>query len=222
MKLTIGNYNYSSWSMRPWVALTAAGVVFDTQRVWLDTPTFKTEVAANPAGKVPFLNDNGLIVWDTLAIIEYAYETHPAIWPADKAHRARARSLCAQMHSGFTPLRGAMPMIIDAKLPNIGHTPDALADVAALCALWSDALQQAKAKSGGPFLFGDFCAADAYFAPVVMRFNTYAVPVPPAIADYCAAVTAHPAVQAWVQQALVERVYVAVDEPYRTAAQAGY
>ena len=218
MKLTVGNYNYSSWSMRPWVALTAAGIDFETQRVWLDTPTFKQAVSANPAGKVPFLNDGGFIVWDTLAIIEYAYEFAPKIWPADKHMRARARSLCAQMHSGFTGIRSAMPMNIKAKLAGVGHTEAALADAAALFALWGDALTQ----SGGPFLFGAFCAADAYFAPVVMRLNTHAVPMPPQIAAYCAAVTAHPEVQAWIQLALAERVFVAADEPYRTAAQAGY
>ena len=218
LTLTVGNYNYSSWSMRPWVALTAAGVAFDTQRVWLDTPTFKAQVAANPAGKVPFLNDGEFVVWETLAIIEYAYETHPAIWPAERQARARARSLCAQMHSGFTGLRSAMPMNIEAKLPAVGHTDAALADAASLFALWADAL----AASNGPFLFGAFCAADAYFSPVIMRLNTHAVPMPPVIAAYCAAVTRHPAVQAWVERALDERVFVAADEPYRTAEQAGY
>ena len=219
MKLTIGNYNYSSWSMRPWVALTAAGVAFETQKINLDTPEFHSQVPAlSPAGKVPVLQDGNLAVWDTLAIIEYAYESHPAIWPAAKAQRARARSLCAQMHSGFTGLRSAMPMNIEAQLHGLGHTADALKDAAALQALWEAEL----AAQGGPFLFGAWSAADAYFAPVVMRFASYGVPVSATVQAYMHAVQAHPAVAQWVERAKAERIYVAMDEPYRTAAQAGY
>lgn len=219
LKLTIGNYNYSSWSMRPWVALTAAGVVFETEKIILDTDDFRTKVGAlNPAGKVPVLQDETLVIWDTLAIIEYAAETHPAIWPADRAKRARARSVCAQMHSGFTGLRNAMPMNIEAVLPAVGHSADALKDAAALQTLWEAELSQ----HGGPFLFGTWSAADAYFAPVVMRLSTYAVPVSPATQAYMQAVQAHPAVREWVSRAKAERIYVALDEPYRTAAQAGY
>jgi glutathione S-transferase len=219
LTLTIGNYNYSSWSMRPWVALTAAGMAFETEKIVLDTDEFRAKVGAlSPAGKVPVLQDGTLVVWDTLAIIEYAYETHPSIWPAARAQRARARSLCAQMHSGFTGLRNAMPMNIEASLPGVGHTADALKDAAALQALWEAELQ----AQGGPFLFGNWCAADAYFAPVVMRLASYAVPVSSAVQAYMAAVQAHPAVQEWVSRAKAERIYVALDEPYRTAAQAGY
>ena len=217
--LTIGNYNYSSWSMRPWVALTAAGMPFHTEMVVLDSPAFAAHVPTiNPAGKVPVLQDNGLAVWDTLAIIEYAYENHPAIWPADKARRARARSLCAQMHSGFTGIRNDMPMIVDAVLPGKGHTPAALTDVAAIAALWENEL----VTHGGPFLFGQWCAADAYFAPVVMRLTTYAPPVSPRVLAYMAAVKTHPAVAHWMERALAERIYVAKDEPYRSREQAGY
>jgi glutathione S-transferase len=217
--LTIGNYNYSSWSMRPWVALTAAGMVFDTRRVVLDSPEFYAFMPTiSPAGKVPVLQDHGLAVWDTLAIIEYAYESHPTIWPADKARRARARSLCAQMHSGFTGLRSDMGMNIEAHLPGLGHTSTALADVAAVQALWENELR----AHGGPFLLGAWSAVDAYFAPVVMRFTTYAPPISAAVQTYMTAVKAHPAVAQWVARALTERIYVAKDEPYRTPAQAGY
>ncbi len=217
--LTIGNYNYSSWSMRPWVALTAVGMPFNTQMVVLDSPEFYASIPTiNPAGKVPVLQDNGLAVWDTLAIIEYAYESYPAIWPKDKAARARARSLCAQMHSGFGAMRNAMGMNIEASLPGKGHTTDALADVAAICALWESELS----AHGGPFLFGLWSAADAYFAPVVMRFFTYEPPVSRAVHAYMDAVKAHPAVAQWMSHALKERIYIAKDEPYRTAAQAGY
>jgi glutathione S-transferase len=217
--LTIGNYNYSSWSMRPWVALTAAGMAFDTQMVQLDSPEFAAHVPTiNPAGKVPVLQDGGLTVWDTLAIIEYAAESYPAIWPADKARRARARSLCAQMHSGFTGLRNDMPMIVDARLPGKGHTLAALADVVAVQALWENELN----AHGGPFLFGQWCAADAYFAPVVMRLTTYAPPVSARVQAYMDAVKAHPAVAQWIDQAMKERIYIAKDEPYRSREQAGY
>jgi glutathione S-transferase len=219
LTLTVGNFNYSSWSMRPWVALTAAGMAFDTHMVVLDTPEFTTAVGSiTPAGKVPVLQDGALTVWDTLAIIEYAYESHPSIWPADKARRARARSLCAQMHSGFAGLRNDMPMIVDAHLPGKGHTPAALADAKAMQALWTNELS----AHSGPFLFGAWSAADAYFAPVVMRFTTYAVPVNPAVKAYMDAVKAHPAVVQWVTRAKAERIYVAKDEPYRTRAEAGY
>jgi glutathione S-transferase len=217
--LTIGNYNYSSWSMRPWVALTAVGMDFDTVRLVLDTPEFTADVAGkSPAGKVPILQDGELTVWDTLAIIEYAYESHPAIWPADKARRARARSLCAQMHSGFTGLRNDMPMIIDAQLAGMGHTPAALADAAAVQALWTHELR----SHGGPFLFGAWSAADAYFAPVVMRFATYGVALSPLVAAYMAAVQAQPATAQWIARAKAERIYVPKDEPYRSREQAGY
>jgi glutathione S-transferase len=205
--------------MRPWVALTAAGMVFDTQMVVLDTPEFTAKVGKmTPAGKVPVLQDGDLTVWDTLAIIEYAYESHPAIWPAQKERRARARSLCAQMHSGFTQLRNDMPMIVDAHLPGKGHTAGALADAAAIQTLWTNELS----AHGGPFLFGAWCAADAYFAPVVMRFSTYAVPVSPAVQAYMDAVKAHPAVVQWVNRAKAERIYVPKDEPYRSREEAGY
>jgi glutathione S-transferase len=219
LTLTVGNFNYSSWSMRPWVALTAAGMLFDTRMVVLDTPEFTATVGGiTPAGKVPVLQDGGLTVWDTLAIIEYAYESHPVIWPVDKARRARARSLCAQMHSGFTGIRNDMPMIVDAYLPGKGHTPAALEDAKAIQTLWANELS----THSEPFLFGAWSAADAYFAPVVMRFTTYAVPVSSAVQAYMDAVKAHPAVVQWVTRAKAERIYVAKDEPYRNREEAGY
>jgi glutathione S-transferase len=219
LKLTIGNYNYSSWSMRPWVALTAVDMPFTTQVIELDSPAFAAHVPTiNPAGKVPVLHDGVLAVWDTLAIIEYAYENYPAIWPADKARRARARSLCAQMHSGFTAMRNDMPMIVDAHLPGKGHTAGALADVAAISALWKAEL----AAHGGPFLFGQWCAADAYFAPVVLRFTTYAPPVSARVQAYMSAVKSHPATAQWIERGMKERIYIAKDEPYRSREQAGY
>jgi glutathione S-transferase len=126
--------------------------------------------------------------------------------------------VCAQMHSGFTSLRNDMPMIVDAHLPGKGHTVAALADVVAVQALWENEL----AAHGGPFLFGAWCAADAYFAPVVMRLTTYKPPVSARVQAYMAAVKAHPAVAQWIQRALAERIYIAKDEPYRSREQAGY
>ena len=173
-------------------------------------------------GKVPALVDTlvsgDLKIWDTLAIAEYAAEQFPDknLWPKDKAARAVARSVCAEMHSGFTGLRSHCPMNIEASLPVIGQIvwrdkPAVQADVKRIVELWSELLL----KYQGPMLFSDFSAADAYFAPVCMRFNTYALPLPQNIAAYVERVTNLPAVQAWIKAALVEKDFVAMDEPYR-------
>lgn len=205
--------------MRPWVALTAAHVPFETRMVRLDTPEFANAIGSvSPAGKVPVLQDGALAVWDSLAIIETMAEQYSQLWPSAAPLRARARSLCAQMHSGFTGIRLCMPMNIEAGLAGKGQTPAALADSAALQALWANELN----AHGGPFLFGEWSAADAYFAPVVMRLNTYAPPVTAQTQAYMKAVTAHPAVAQWIALAKAERVFVPEGEPYRTAAQAGY
>jgi glutathione S-transferase len=157
-------------------------------------------------------------VWDTLAIAEYLAEKFPdqQLWPADIQARARARSICAEMHSGFAALRSACPMNIEASLPEIGQLvwrdkPAVRADVARLVAMWSELL----AQHGGPMLFGTFSVADAYFAPVVMRFKTYALPVPEAIAAYMERVAALPGVKAWVQGALAEHDFRDFEEPFR-------
>ena len=223
LRLVIGNKNYSSWSMRPWVLLTQAGIPFDEVMLRFDgfgtDSRFKTEVARlNPAGRVPVLLDGELAVWDTLAIAEYVAEQFPdrLLWPADRAARARARSLCAEMHSGFTALRSHCPMNIEAHLPDVGarvlrEQPGVQADLDRLVDMWSQQLQ----ASGGPLLFGTFTVADAYFAPVVMRLRTYGLPVPPPVADYLDHVEALPGVAAWVAGALAEREYLDFEEPYR-------
>jgi glutathione S-transferase len=166
------------------------------------------------------LVDDGFAVWDTLAIAEYVAEKFPehALWPRDAKRRARARSLCAEMHGGFRALRNACPMNIEASMPEIGQrvlAEDAAmrADLARLTHAWADAL----AESGGPFLFGEFSLADAYFAPVVSRIRTFMLPLPPAAAEWAERVWATPAVQAWVADALEEKQFVAFDEPYRSA-----
>lgn len=224
IQLYIGNKNYSSWSMRPWVLLTGAGIPFEEKMVRFDSfdaqSAFKSVVAAiNPVGKVPVLVDDGFAVWDTLAIAEYLAERFPEkhLWPADARARARARSVCAEMHSGFTALRNHCPMNIEASLPEAGRIvwrdqAGVRADIARLEAMWTGLL----AEHGGPMLFGDFGIADAYFAPVCSRIRTYALPVSPTVAAYVDRVHQLPAVQAWVQQALAEHDFIGFDEPYRS------
>jgi glutathione S-transferase len=223
LKLYIGNKNYSSWSMRPWVLLRQAGIPFEEVKVRFDSfdagSAFKTTLAAiTPLGKVPVLVDGGLSVWDSLAIAEYLAESFPdqALWPRDRQARARARSVCAEMHSGFSALRNHCGMNIEAFLPQVGAVvwrdqPAVRADVERIVAMWTDLLQQ----HGGPMLFGAFSIADAFFAPVCMRLRTFALPVPAAISAYVDRVCALAGVAAWIEDALAEKDFVAFDEPYR-------
>ncbi|HEV7578537.1 MAG TPA: glutathione S-transferase family protein [Caldimonas sp.] len=226
MQLYIGNKNYSSWSLRPWLLMKQAGIEFTERPLrldWADGSPFKaTLLALAPTGRVPLLiDDDGFAVWDSLAIIEYLAEAFPAkkLWPADRGQRARARSLCAEMHSGFAALRNRCPMNIEASLADVGRRcrsdwPDVAADLRRLDAMWSEAL----AQSGGPFLFGAFGAADAFYAPVCARVRTYALPVGDAAADYVARVLALPAMQAWCEAARAENDFIEEDEPYRQRA----
>lgn len=230
LKLYIGNKNYSSWSMRAWVLLKQAGIAFEEVMVRFDSfdenagSSFKrTLKTLTPTGKVPVLVDGDLVVWDTLAIAEYLAEQFPdkALWPRDKAARARARSICAEMHAGFTALRGNCPMNIEAALADTGaliwrDKPAVRADVERLVAMWRELLGQ----YGGPLLFGHFSIADAYFAPVCMRLKSYALPLPTDIADYVERVCKLPGVQTWIDQALAEKDFLAFEEPYRLAASA--
>jgi glutathione S-transferase len=223
LTLYIGNKNYSSWSMRPWVLLRQAGIPFQEVMVRFDDMAAQsafrqTMAAVTPVGKVPVLVDDGLVIWDTLAIAEYLAEQFPdrALWPADRAARARARSICAEMHSGFSALRSACGMNIEAKLPHIGalalrDQPAVRADLARIVAMWSELL----AQHGGPMLFGAFSIADAYYAPVAMRIRTYALPVPADVEAYINRLVALPGVAAWMTDALAEQDFVAFDEPYR-------
>jgi len=223
LKLYIGNKNYSSWSMRPWVLLKQAGIPFEEVKLRFDSfdasSGFKQQISSvNPVGKVPALDDNGFVVWDTLAIAEYAAERFPdkKLWPEDMQARARARSLCAEMHSGFGALRSACPMNIEASLPEMGQLiwrdkPAVRADVQRLVAMWTELLAQYK----GPMLFGDFSIADAFFAPVCMRLKSYALPVPADITAYIQRVSALPGVKAWIDDALAENDFRDFEEPYR-------
>jgi len=223
IQLYIGNKNYSSWSMRPWVLLRQAGIDFEEVMVRFDgfgpEAQFKQLIAPiNPVGKVPVLVHDGLVVWDTLAIAEYVAEQFPehALWPSERTARARARSLCAEMHSGFAALRSACPMNIEAHLPEVGalalrDKPGVRADLQRLTTMWSQLL----AEHGGPMLFGCFSVADAYFAPVLMRIRTYSLPVPDDVAAYVERVCALPGVKAWIEGALAERDFIDFEEPFR-------
>jgi glutathione S-transferase len=225
MQLVIGNKNYSSWSLRPWVLMRQAGIAFDEILIRFDASApdsrFKRELAAHtPTGKVPVLIDDDLHVWDSLAIAEYLAERFPEhrLWPGDAKARARARSVCAEMHAGFVALRSHCPMNIEANLPEVGarllrEQAAVRDDLDRVIALWSALL----AEYGGPLLFGRFSIADAYFAPVCSRMRSYALPVPARIAEYIDAVFALPGMQAWVSEALAEREFLAFQEPYRTS-----
>lgn len=224
LTLYIGNKNYSSWSMRPWVLMTEAGIAFEEVVVRFDSfdadSNFKQKITElNPFGKVPVLVDeDGFAITDSLAIAETLAERFPdkQLWPQNAQARARARSICAEMHSGFTALRNACPMNIEASLPDIGQIiwreqPAVHADAERLCAIWSELLHQ----YGGPMLFGRFGIADAFFAPACMRFITYALPVPDAVSAYIKRVEALPSVQSWCQAARAEKDFRAFEEPYR-------
>ena len=240
LKLYVGNKNYSSWSMRPWVLLTQAGIAFEEVVVRFDSfdpeSTFKqTLKSVTPVGKVPALVDDTLVIWDSLAIAEYLAEQFPEknLWPADRAARARARSVCAEMHSGFGALRAACPMNIEAQLPDTGaliwrDKPGVQADVQRLVTMWTELLaahggaqtpsggSQTELNTGGQFLFGQFTIADAFFAPICTRLQTYALPVPEPVSAYISRVLALPGVKAWVDAALLEKDFLDFEEPYRT------
>lgn len=223
IQLYIGNKNYSSWSMRPWVLLRQAGIDFEEVKVRFDSfapgSGFRNTMDAfTPVGKVPVLVFDGLVIWDTLAIAEYVAEQFPdkQLWPQERTARARARSVCAEMHSGLTGLRSACPMNIDAQLPEVGalalrDKPAVRNDLNRIIAMWSGLL----AEHGGPMLFGAFSVADAYFAPVVMRLKTYALPVPADVQAYMDRVCALPGVKAWIDGALAEKDFIDFEEPFR-------
>ena len=231
LQLYIGNKNYSSWSMRPWVLMKQAGIEFDEVMVRFDSfeagSAFKRTLRGiSPVGKVPVLVDGDLAVWDTLAIAETLAERFPdkVLWPVDAKQRARARSVCAEMHSGFSALRSHCPMNIEAALPEVGRLiwrdqPSVRADMARLGGLWGELLaaQPTKMPDGNtPLLFGTFTIADAYFAPLCMRLKTYALPLPADLAAYVERVAALPGVKAWTDAARTEHDFLDFEEPYRT------
>ena len=215
LKLAIANKNYSSWSMRPWVLLTQAGIAFEEiQLKFTDTGKVAGIEPYSPTRQVPVLIVDGQPVWDSLAIGEAVAELFPEkhLWPSDPRARQIARSICAEMHAGFRNLRGAMPMNIRASLPGRGMSPAVQQDIDRIVDIWESC--RARYGKGGELLFGQFSVADAFYAPVATRFLTYAVTLPPAAQRYADALIALSAVRDWMAQARRETEFVRADEPY--------
>ena len=209
--LLIANKNYSSWSLRGWLALRHAGIDFDEQLVLLDQPDTQAKILAfTPSGRVPALKDGGLLIWDSLAICEYAAEKNPEMWPADTKARAVARAVSAEMHSGFQALRQALPMNLRATGRKVELTPAVLADIDRIEHIWADC--RARFGEGGPWLFGRRSLADAMYAPVATRFVTYGIHRSGAFDDYIATVFGDADFQQWKQAALAETEVIPDDE----------
>jgi glutathione S-transferase len=218
LQLVVGNKNYSSWSMRPWVLAREAQIPFEEVLLKFDEKAEGVRVsgidAYSPTRKVPALLIDGEPVWDSLAICETLAELHPEkkLWPAEKLARAVARSVCAEMHSSFQGLRGAMPMNIRASHPGKGRTPQSEKDIARVIEIWTSC--RARYGRGGEFLFGAFGVADAFYAPVITRFRTYGVALPREAEAYAKAVEGTRAVREWCEAGRRETEFVAADEPY--------
>jgi glutathione S-transferase len=211
LKLVIGNKNYSSWSMRPWLALRAGNIAFEEVFIplYTENPADKDRILSfTRSGKVPCLIDGDVTVWDSLSIIEYVAERFPdaGLWPDDRAARAHARSISAEMHSGFLPLRNECGMNLHRPIRAIALSADARANVARIEQIWNEC--RARYGKSGPFLFGGFGAADAMFAPVVHRFRTYAIEAGPVAKAYMEAVMAHSAFAEWTGAGLAETLVI--------------
>lgn len=210
LKLVIGNKNYSSWSMRPWLALRANDIAFEEICIPLYTGEAdkKRILGFTRSGKVPALLDGEVTIWDSLAIIEYAAERFPEarLWPEDRASRAHARAISAEMHSGFAALRNECGMNLHRPVGGVALSPDARADIARVEQIWIECRE--RSGQSGPFLFGTFGGADAMFAPVVHRFRTYAIEVAPTARGYMDAMMALPAFQEWTSAALAETLII--------------
>lgn len=200
--LVIGTRRYSSWSLRPWLALKAAGLAFAETEIALRRPDTKARILDHsPSGQVPLLRHGDLKIWDSLAICEYVAELAPAagLWPEDRAARAVARAVGAEMHAGFRALRQAMPMDVPSETPMADVPSEVATDIARITELWNDC--RARFGVGGPFLFGRFSIADAMYAPVVTRFTTYGVATDSVCRSYIDAVQALPAMREWYRRA---------------------
>lgn len=210
LKLVIGNKNYSSWSMRPWLAMRANNIAFDEVFIPLYTGAADKQriLDFTHSGKVPVLIDGDVTIWDSLAIIEYVAERFPEarLWPEDRAHRAHARSISAEMHSGFLPLRNECGMNLHRPVRAVALSADARANVVRVQQIWVECRQRYGGL--GPFLFGAFGAADAMFAPVVHRFRTYAVEVAPEAQNYMETMMSLPAFQEWTRAGLAETIVI--------------
>jgi glutathione S-transferase len=215
LKLLIANKAYSSWSMRPWILLKTFGIPFEEDVIPLDTPEFRQRVSAYRAGStVPILVDGDIVVWETIAIIDTIADMNHGrpIWPADRRARAFARSIAAEMHSGFRALRSACPMNVRKRYAFVDRGELVAKDVARVLHLWRTARNQFGERGAGPFLFGAFSAADAMYAPVVTRLHTYSIPVDPQMRAYMDAVLDLPAFAEWHRAAMEEPWIVAHDE----------
>ncbi len=215
LTLVIGNKNYSSWSMRPWVLMKQLGIAFDEVLLPFNSGKWDAQIERwSPSRLVPVLWNGDLSVWDTMAIAEALHEWFPdaGVWPRDASARAYARSAAAEMHSGFRDLRAHMPMNIRASLPGMGMTPEVQLNIDRIELLWGEARR--RHGRGGPFLCGAFTAVDAMFAPVVMRFATYGVVLGAEAEEYCAGMLAAPGIRAWIEEAKEETEIVPEDEPY--------
>jgi glutathione S-transferase len=211
--LLIGNKNYSSWSLRPWIAMKVAGIPFAEEVISLDAADFHERVhKVSATGKVPALADGETRVWESLAILEYLAEKFPQarLWPADPGARAQARAIAAEMHAGFTPLRRHYPMNVRRPVTRREPSPEVVDSIRRIDAMWADC--RARSGQAGPFLFGAFGAADAMYAPVVSRFHTYAVDVGPTSRAYMAAVMGLPAWAEWCAAAQQEPWVLPSDE----------
>jgi glutathione S-transferase len=210
LTLVIGNKNYSSWSMRPWLALRATGIAFEEVLIPLYTGAADKQRILNfsHSGKVPVLIDGEVTIWDSLSIIEYVAERFPqaGLWPEDRARRAHARSISSEMHSGFMPLRGECGMNLHRPVRAIALSADARANVARIQQIWTEC--RARYRAAGPFLFGNFGAADAMFAPVVHRFRTFAIAVEPEAQAYMDTMMALPAFRQWTEEGLAETLVI--------------
>lgn len=213
LHLVIANKNYSSWSLRPWMAMSMAGLPFDETIIPLDTPSTKKQIAKHSGGgRVPVLYHGKIKIWETLAILEYLAETFPEknLWPKNKAARAMARAISNEMHAGFSNLRNACPMNLRRPQKPVVLNEGTRADIARIEEIWRECRKTY--GKGGKFLFGKFCIADAMFAPVVSRFESYAVPVAIDTRTYMDAVMATKAFQSWKSAALKESWIVPQDE----------
>ena len=210
LTLVVGNKNYSSWSMRPWLALKACNIAFDEVSIPLYTGDADKQriLKFTRSGKVPVLVDGDVTIWDSLAIIEYAAERFPEarLWPQDAATRAHARSVSAEMHSGFAALRNECGMNLHRPVGAKALSDQARADVARIQESWAEC--RSRYGKRGPYLFGDFSGADAMYAPVVHRFRTYAIDVTPEVQDYMATMMALPAFQEWTRAGLAESLVI--------------
>lgn len=215
LKLIIGNKAYSSWSLRPWLALKHLGIPFVDEVVPMGLPTTRAETLKHGANfTLPILKDGDITVWETLAILEYLNDNQAggALWPQQKAARAHARAISNEMHAGFSPLRSHCPMNVRRRREPYALPPEAQANVARIEALWADA--RARFGAGGPFLYGAFSAADAMYAPVVMRLHFYAIPVSAESRAYMDMILALPATRAWLADATAEPWVIAESEVY--------